>query len=217
MCNADCLRFGTKALAREHVAGQAVLEVGALDVNGSLRGFIESMDPASYTGVDISSGPGVDVVCDASRLLDKFDEGSIDLLVSTELMEHVKDWRKVISNFKRVLKPGGWLLMTTRSKGVPYHGYPFDFWRYEVGDVGHIFSDFEVHCVEKDRLAAGVFAFVRKPVEFEETDLADYALYSIVAKRRRVEVSSWDRRIFEVAYPIERFLRFLWRRLPLRR
>ena len=79
MCNADCLRFGTKALAREHVAGQAVLEVGALDVNGSLRGFIESMDPASYTGVDISSGPGVDVVCDASRLLEKFNEGSLPL------------------------------------------------------------------------------------------------------------------------------------------
>ena len=42
-----------------------MLEVGSLNVNGSIRPMIESRGPRSYLGVDVLDGPGVDRVVDA--------------------------------------------------------------------------------------------------------------------------------------------------------
>ena len=70
-----------------------------------------------------------------------------------------------------------------------------------------IFSDFEILDIDRDSLADGVFIFTRKPADLKERNLADYALYSIVAKRRCVEVSPRDQKIFDVIYSIKRFRR----------
>lgn len=184
MCNSACLEFIRNALHESDVSGATVLEVGGLDVNGSPRPIIEPLEPASYTGVDIHLGPGVDRRCDARALVQQFGERSVDILVSTEMLEHVRDWRRVVSNFKRVLKPGGLLLITTRSRGFPYHGYPFDFWRFEEADMKALFADFLIERLDSDPSAPGVFLRARKPVHFQEEDLRDYALYSIVTQTR---------------------------------
>jgi hypothetical protein len=36
---------------------------------------------------------------------------------------------------KQVLKPGGIILITTRSQGFPFHEYPVDAWRFSVEDM----------------------------------------------------------------------------------
>jgi SAM-dependent methyltransferase len=205
MCNADCISFVISEIKSEHAAGREVLEVGALDVNGTVRPWVEAFGPKSYTGVDISEGPGVDYVCDATQLLQHFEESSIDLLISTELMEHVRDWRVVLSNFKRLLRPGGYLMITTRSIGFHYHGYPYDFWRYELSDIEQMLSDFEIVIERKDRQHKGVFVYARKPLDFEEVDLSDHRLYSIVARRRVVDITERDQRIFNFFHSFERF------------
>ena len=205
MGNADCISFVLSEVRPEHAAGRTVLDVGALDVNGSVRPWIEKLGPASYTGVDIAEGPGVDVICDAEKLLDRFEAGSVDLLVSTELIEHVRDWRAVLSNFKRLVKPGGYLLVTTRSIGFHYHGYPYDFWRYEIADMQRLFADCEIVTLRKDRQHKGVFIYARKPADFREADLSDHALHSIVSRRRMLEVSERDERVFRFFYSFERF------------
>ena len=205
MCNNDCISFVSSEVQPPHVTGLDVLEVGARDVNGTVRPWIEAMKPRNYTGVDISDGPGVDMLCDADDLLDKFEECSVDLLVSTELMEHVRNWRTVLSNFKRLLRPGGHLMITTRSIGFHYHGFPYDFWRYESSDMEHLFSDFEIVTLRKDRQHKGIFVYARKPENFEEVDLSEYRLYSVVARRRVVEISERDQAIFNFFYSFERF------------
>lgn len=139
MCIVECLDFGRENVKVEDVKGKAVIEVGSYDVNGSYRSIVQPLEPDSYIGVDIEKGPGVDQLCDACNLVQHFGMEKFDLLISTEVMEHVNDWRKVISNFKHVLKPNGVLLLTTRSRGFPYHGYPCDFWRYEIEDFQSIF------------------------------------------------------------------------------
>jgi SAM-dependent methyltransferase len=189
MCNATGIAFGERVLTQDVIADRDVLEVGAFDVNGSIRPHTESLKPRSYVGVDIADGPRVDRVLDARQLVETFGRESFDVVITTEMVEHVRDWRTVVSNLKGVLRPGGHLLVTTRSAGFPYHGWPYDFWRYEREDMERIFGDLDLLAVEPDTASPGIFVFGRRPEAFTETT-PDLALMSIVTGRRQRRVTN---------------------------
>ena len=173
--NVDCSEFNAKR----------VLEVGSRFVNGSVRPLIERFcRPREYVGIDIEAGKYVDIVLPAERLVDHFGPESFDVVISTEVLEHVFDWRLVINNMKAVLRRGGYIYVTTRSKGFPYHAYPYDFWRYETSDMIRIFKDFEIIRLETDWEAPGVFLKARKPINWRPIDLNNIELYSIVLGKR---------------------------------
>lgn len=195
MCTRSCLDFAQKYISKTDIEGKSVLEVGAYDVNGSFRSIVEAFRPAAYVGVDMQKGPGVDIVCKAEDLIEQFGYDAFDALVSTELLEHARNWRKVVHNMKSVLRPGGTLIVTTRSIGFPYHGYPFDFWRYEIEDMKEIFSDFEILELMSDPQAPGVFMKAKKPLHFQENSLEGRKLYSVV-KQKPLERARWHHILF---------------------
>lgn len=222
MCNRDCLAFAEQHLTAERIVGRRVLEVGAQNVNGSARPHVERYEPAEYTGVDISQGPGVDVICDIGGLVERFGEERFDLVLCTEVLEHVRHWRAAVSNLKRVLAKRGTLLITTRSIGFHYHGYPQDFWRFEPEDIRKAMADMSIEVLEDDTSAPGVFVVVTKPDCFQETSLVDHELFSIVTGRRCASVSNRQLRWFLwVKRPVTRFfqkrLRSIRKRLPGRK
>jgi len=184
MCHSSALKFGEVCLNKSEVEGKRIIDVGAYNINGSFRATLEKLNPKEYVGVDIELGPDVDMVCDGNKLVEKFGRESFDLVVCTELLEHVIDWVPVISNIKNVCKRGGKILITTRSRGFPYHPFPFDVWRYEIEDMKNIFEDFEIEILEKDTQCPGVFMKARKPENFNEVDLKDYELFSVISDRR---------------------------------
>ncbi|MGZ6897307.1 MAG: class I SAM-dependent methyltransferase [Acidimicrobiia bacterium] len=192
MCNPSCKAYGVLRLQAVDVRDKRVIEVGARNVNGSLRHHIESLGPASYLGVDIEPGRGVDEICTAEDLVERYGSAVFDVVVCTEVLEHVRDWRRVVANIKEILAPEGILLVTTRSHGFPYHAFPYDFWRYEISDVYRLFDDMEILDVESDTTAPGVFLTARQPQERVEPDLSGVALYSIVTKRRTVDLADED-------------------------
>ena len=209
MCSPWDLETVRKALAPSDVMGKRVLEVGALDVNGSVRGDIMALGPAEYIGIDIRPGPGVDVICDAGDLVARFGEDAFDLVISTELLEHARDWRRIVSNIKRVTKPAGVLIVSTRSYGVDFHRRPFDYWRYEKEDFTAIFSDVLVEDLQLDPTDPGLLITARKPVGFAERDLDDIALYSILRRRRQRDHSRLDFALFSLRYRLVRLLKDL--------
>jgi SAM-dependent methyltransferase len=94
-----------------------VLEVGSLDVNGSIRGLFTDCD---YSGLDVAPGKGVDVVCEGH----KYDaaDGSFDTVISCEAMEHNPYWEGTFRNMVRLCRPGGVVIMTCATIGRPEHG-----------------------------------------------------------------------------------------------
>jgi glycosyltransferase involved in cell wall biosynthesis len=172
--------FAGGALSRAEVDNADVIEVGSQNINGSVRPIIEMLGPRSYTGVDRVAGDGVDQVVDCTTLVDHFGPNSFDVVVSTEMLEHVEDWRSCIANLIEVLRPGGTLVLTTRSVGFPHHCPP-DHWRYTLEAVGEILdlANLEqlIVCTDPDRFSPGVFAKARKPVDWLQPNWND--LYHI--------------------------------------
>ena len=218
MCNTTGIDFGARMLTAERIAGKDVIDVGALDVNGSLRPVVEPLGPARYLGVDIEMGPGVDEVVPAERLVARYGRESFDVVITTEMVEHVRDWPTVMSNLKGILRPGGLLLLTTRSKGFKFHAYPYDFWRYEPSDLRAMFADLDIITIEQDTDAPGVFMLASRPEAFTERG-SDVRLHSMITGRPERSVSDRQVRLFLLRYrlverlsPARYWLRWQWRR-----
>jgi SAM-dependent methyltransferase len=105
---------------------QRVLDVGSLDINGSLR----SVCPRhlAYTGIDLSPGNGVDVVL-SDPYVYPFPDGHFDVIVATSCFEHDPLFWITFLECLRVLAPGGVFYINAPSNGF-YHGHPFDHWRF---------------------------------------------------------------------------------------
>lgn len=193
MCPPGAKRFVERELRTCDVSGRRVLEVGSGDPECWVRKIVMSLQPAQYIGVDLVPGPGVDVACCAEQLLDHFAPGSFDIVISTEVLEHVQDWRAVVHNLKILLRENGILIITTRSPGFEFHGFPLDFWRFTPEDISEIFGDLNVSELEPDiEDPPGVFLRACRPRDFTERNLDACRLYSVVRRRRARTLTRLD-------------------------
>lgn len=123
----EVMTFAAGCLDAIAFDGGRVLEIGSRDVNGSVRSLIGDV-ATSYLGVDIVPGPGVDAIRDYSK--PGAVAGTFDLVVCTEVLEHVRHWQQMAHNLFVSVATGGHLLVTTVGPGFVRHGYPDDFWRF---------------------------------------------------------------------------------------
>lgn len=119
MAHPEQLEFVEKVKAAfpQFFTSVRTLEIGSLDINGSIRGFF---DNGHYIGLDVAIGPGVDVVCQGQDYAEADD--SFDTVISCEVMEHNPFWKETLSNMIRVCRPGGLVLMTCANTGRKEHG-----------------------------------------------------------------------------------------------
>ena len=192
MCNAVAIEWFVDNIIDnpEELKNKRILEIGSKNENGSVRHIIEKMcSPKEYIGIDIEKGKFVDLVLPAEQIIDHFGEESFDAVIATEMLEHIKDWRLVIDNMKKVLRIGGIIFITTRSYGFPYHAFPFDYWRYEESDMQKIFSDFNIQNIKnQEPNAAGIFLKATKTSN-KNVNLKDISLYSIAVGKRTTRIS----------------------------
>jgi SAM-dependent methyltransferase len=101
----------------DHFTSCRVLEVGSLDINGTVRTLFVGCD---YTGVDIAPGPGVDLIGQGQNLT--FPDGWFDTTVSANCFEHNPYWSDTFANMIRMTRPGGLVLISVPTTGFPEHG-----------------------------------------------------------------------------------------------
>lgn len=183
MCNAACIWYVVGELSKYPILGKDIIEVGSYNVNGSASFELKKRLPNSYVGVDIAPGPCVDKICNVTDLISEFGKFSFDYVITTEMMEHVEDWRAAIRNLKGICRLGGHILITTRSYGFPLHNYPNDWWRFEWDDMLAIFADCDIVSVQKDPQDIGIFVHAIK-TDRPETDLTGINLYNIQKNSR---------------------------------
>jgi len=182
----EVLRVIESMITESEICGKQVLEAGARNVNGSVRPFVEAYHPKSYIGIDIEEGSGVDRICDIYDLISVFGEEKFDVVICTETLEHVANWILAISNLKKVLRPGGIMVLSAPRPGRKYHGYPFDFWRYAKEDWRVILSDMIYLSI--CGIKRGMVVKAIKPLDYEEAELGMYKLYSVIHQKRRTYV-----------------------------
>lgn len=112
-------------------ASQVVVDVGA----GNRR---IDKDIICLDGVDYGE---VDIVCDVSAL--PFKDGSIDVLLSLMLLEHISNLPKTLESFRRCTKAGG-INLHHLPFMYPFHASPDDFRRFTHEGAKQLFADWQI-------------------------------------------------------------------------
>ena len=184
MCQDITKLFIKNELKLEEVEGKRVIEIGSKNENGEIRPDVLSFNPGEYVGIDIIKGEGVDIICDAEEMLDRFGKEGFDIGVTSDTLEHVVNWKKIISNMKNICRPNGIIFIAVPSIGSCYHPFPVDNWRYEMSDLEYIFSDCEILLKQFYPESPECIFKIKKPENFKEINLEDYKLYNINENKR---------------------------------
>ena len=83
-----------------------------------------------YIGADVAAAIGVslDLVITPGTPL-ALECQSVDTVLSTQTLEHVYDFRSYLAECRRLLRPGGNLILTVPMQWR-MHEVPFDYWRF---------------------------------------------------------------------------------------
>ena len=131
-------------------ANKKVLEIGSLNINGSVRQFFTECD---YLGVDIGEGRDVDMVCKGHEL--PFPAMSFDTVISCECLEHDVYWDKTFAKMCELSKD--LVVMTCATTGRKEHGTtassptdaPFTNDYYKNLAIGDLVNKFDFHAMFK--------------------------------------------------------------------
>lgn len=129
------------------------LDLGGANYNGTGRGRFPR---AEWIGLDLRPGSGVDIVADAATWT---PDRAYDVVVSTELLEHAREWRACLHTAWAALRPGGLLFVTCASTGRPVHSHSG---LAELAEGEHYGN------VAPDQLAAALEEFPERHVTYAE-------------------------------------------------
>jgi len=127
----DSVRGRIRRYIEAHASklGGNVLEVGSRLHNPEAWYLVNRDLGAGYwTGIDMQPGLGVDAVQDIHALPAGWSERYTGVLCS-EVLEHVARPWVALPELRRVIEPGGWIIVTTLLT-FHIHGYPNDYYRY---------------------------------------------------------------------------------------
>lgn len=123
----------------DYFVRKSILEIGSLNLNGSIRQFFEQ---CQYVGVDVGPGPGVDVVSKGEDLT--YSSRLFDVVCSTECFEHAALWPEIFANMVRM--SDRLVFFTCATTGRAEHGTT----RCNPWDSPHTAGDYYQNVTEAD-------------------------------------------------------------------
>jgi ubiquinone/menaquinone biosynthesis C-methylase UbiE len=138
----NSVRGRIRAYIERHAGalGEDVLEVGSR-IHDPAAWWCTNRDLAAgqWTGIDMQAGEGVDQVADIHDLPAEWS-GRFTGIVCLEVLEHVARPWLALPELRRVLQPGGLLVITTLF-AFPEHSYPEDYYRYSQSGLRLLLDD----------------------------------------------------------------------------
>jgi SAM-dependent methyltransferase len=92
---------------------------------------------SEYVGVDVVENPAADLIGAVESL--PVDDGSFDVVLCTQVLEHCDDPAQAVRELRRVTAPGGRVLASTHGVQV-YHPSPVDYWRWTHEGLRRLFE-----------------------------------------------------------------------------
>lgn len=120
-----------------------ILDVGA----GSFKRYDDLLKFDKYITLDNDSANKPDILASAENM--PLADSSIDSIVCTQVLGDIENFSQAISEFYRVLRPGG-IALLTESLMVEMHDEPQDFWRFTKFALRRIFEKAGFEIIEID-------------------------------------------------------------------
>jgi SAM-dependent methyltransferase len=117
-------RLESLARSLDYPADGRILDYGCADV--PYRSFFAPS--VEYLAADLPGNPDATLTINPDGSVPVEDE-SVDVVISTQVLEHVSDPTQYLAECARVLRPGGQLLLSTHGFMV-HHPDPVDLWRW---------------------------------------------------------------------------------------
>lgn len=153
---------------RELALAREVLDIGGGEDPAKLR-FAHVLAATRVQLVDFDPKTNPDVVADIMAL--PFPDASAEAIICTSVLQHVTDPVRATSELKRILRPGGKLLLSVPF-AWPYHGggEVRDYYRFSEDAIKFFFKDFQrIEIVRMGGTALTIlhfipFDWIRKPL-----------------------------------------------------
>jgi SAM-dependent methyltransferase len=115
-----------------------------LDIGSKKSPYRKYINSKYYYSTDVDYSNDITFVSNIYNL--PLKENSFDIILFTEVLEHLSEPGKAIENIYKVLKPNGKMVLTTRFC-YPYHPDPKDFFRFTKDGLVYLtqrFSEVEI-------------------------------------------------------------------------
>ena len=142
-----------------HHIGGKVLDLGA--GGAKYKGLILKR-AEEYRACDAIKNESIDDICDVLNL--KYPEEHFDTIVSTQVIEHIPNPYRMVSQIRKVLKVGGKAILTAPFL-VPMHSDPDDYFRFTKDGLSEIFKQAGFEILESGHYG-GFFIVMSEIIHF---------------------------------------------------
>ena len=138
------LRKQVEIVVREYIAGKNIAQLADYGCGNTPYQPLVAPYIKEYIGIDLAENPRAAIHIDLAGKIAMAD-ATVDAVLSTQVLEHVTDPLFYLSESKRILKPGGLLILTTHGYWM-FHPDPTDYWRWTSAGLRKIITEsgFEV-------------------------------------------------------------------------